>query len=101
MFELNGMKYMGLNGGPDFQFNEAISLVVDCEKQVEIDYYWQKLSENGEEKQCGWLKDKFGLSWQIVPKCMGQLMTDPNRAPRVTKVFMQMKKLDIEMLEKA
>lgn len=97
-FELNGRKFMGLNAGPMFKFNEAISFVVDCETQQEIDYYWNKLSEGGSEGQCGWLKDKFGVSWQIVPTVLGKLMTDPERSGRVVQAFMQMKKFDIEKL---
>jgi predicted 3-demethylubiquinone-9 3-methyltransferase (glyoxalase superfamily) len=101
-FELNGSRFMGLNGGPHFKFNEAVSLVVTCENQEEIDYYWEKLTaEGGQESMCGWLKDKYGLSWQIVPSNMGKLMTDPERAQRVMPVLMQMKKLDIQKLEEA
>jgi predicted 3-demethylubiquinone-9 3-methyltransferase (glyoxalase superfamily) len=100
-FELDGKRFMGLNAGPMFQFNEAISFVVDCETQEEIDYYWSKLTEGGSESQCGWLKDKFGVSWQIVPKILGKLMTDPSRSQRVFQAFMQMKKFDIETLLKA
>jgi predicted 3-demethylubiquinone-9 3-methyltransferase (glyoxalase superfamily) len=100
-FELNGQKFMGLNGGPHFKFNEAVSFVVNCENQEEIDYYWNKLTEGGQESQCGWLKDKFGLSWQIVPSILGKLMTDPEKAPRVMQAFMQMKKFDIEKLVNA
>ncbi|HMU10626.1 MAG TPA: VOC family protein [Ferruginibacter sp.] len=97
-FELNGRKFMGLNAGPMFKFNEAISFVVDCETQQEIDHYWNKLSEGGSEGQCGWLKDKFGVSWQIVPTVLGKLMSDPERSGRVVQAFMQMKKFDIEKL---
>jgi len=101
-FELNGSRFMGLNGGPHFKFNEAVSLVVNCENQEEINYYWEKLTgEGGQESMCGWLKDKYGLSWQIVPSNMGKLMTDPARAQRVMPVLMQMKKLDIRKLEEA
>jgi predicted 3-demethylubiquinone-9 3-methyltransferase (glyoxalase superfamily) len=101
-FELNGSRFMGLNGGPHFKFNEAVSLVVNCETQEEIDYYWEKLTgEGGQESMCGWLKDKYGLSWQIVPSNMGKLMTDPARAQRVMPVLMQMKKLDIRKLDEA
>ena len=100
-FELNGKKFMGLNGGPKFKFTEAVSFVVECETQEEIDNYWSRLTEGGQESMCGWLKDKFGLSWQIVPSILGKLMSDPERAPRVMQVFMQMKKFDIEKLEKA
>lgn len=100
-FELNGKKFMGLNGGPQFKFTESVSFVVDCETQEEIDYYWSKLTEGGQESMCGWLKDKFGLSWQIVPTILGKLMSDPERAPRVMQAFMQMKKFDIEKLKQA
>jgi len=100
-FEINGSKFMGLNGGPHFQFNEAVSFVVDCETQDEIDYYWGRLTEGGQESMCGWLKDKFGVSWQIVPTVLGQLLSDPTRAERVGKAFMQMKKFDIEKLKQA
>jgi len=100
-FELNGTKFMGLNGGPLFKFNEAVSYVVNCDTQEEIDYYWEKLTDGGRESMCGWLVDKFGLSWQIVPSILGELMSDPQRAGRVTKAFMEMKKLDIETLRKA
>ncbi len=100
-FELNGKKFMGLNAGPMFKFNEAISFVVDCETQEEIDHYWNKLSEGGSEGQCGWLKDKFGVSWQIVPTVLGKLMSDPERSGRVMQAFMKMKKFDIEKLMNA
>ena len=98
IFESSGQKFMCLNGGPEYAFNEAISFVVECETQDEIDYYWDKLTEGGEEIQCGWLKDKFGVSWQVVPSILGKLMSDPSRAERVTKVFLQMKKFDIAKL---
>jgi len=101
MFELNGRKVMGLNGGPRFKFTEAISFVVDCEDQEEIDYYWEKLTAGGEESMCGWLKDKYGLWWQIVPKILGKLMSDPERGQRVMQAFLKMKKFDIETLLKA
>jgi predicted 3-demethylubiquinone-9 3-methyltransferase (glyoxalase superfamily) len=101
IFELNGKRFMGLNGGPKYNFTEAVSFVVDCETQEEIDYYWNKLTEGGEESMCGWLKDKFGLSWQIVPSILGKLMSDPSRADRVIKAFMQMRKFDIAKLEQA
>jgi predicted 3-demethylubiquinone-9 3-methyltransferase (glyoxalase superfamily) len=97
-FELNGQKFMGLNGGPHFKFNEAVSFVITCEDQAEIDYYWNKLTEGGQESQCGWLKDKFGLSWQVVPAVLGKLMSDPEKGPRVVQAFMQMKKFDIQKL---
>ncbi|HMR42936.1 MAG TPA: VOC family protein [Saprospiraceae bacterium] len=97
-FELDGKKFMGLNGGPHFQFTEAVSFVVDCDTQEEIDYYWHKLTEGGSESQCGWLKDKFGLSWQIVPSILPTLMSDPERSGRVMQAFLKMKKFDIETL---
>ena len=101
-FELNGTKFMGLNGGPQFKFNEAISFVVNCDTQEEIDYYWEKLTANGgQEGMCGWLKDKFGVSWQIVPVNLAQLMSNREKVERVTKAFMNMKKLDIEALKNA
>ncbi|TZF81887.1 VOC family protein [Pedobacter sp. BS3] len=100
-FTLNGQSFTALNGGPLFKFSEAISFQVSCENQEAIDYYWGKLSEGGEEGPCGWLKDKFGLSWQIVPAILPELMSDPDRAQRVTQAFMQMKKLDIETLANA
>ena len=101
-FELNGTKFMGLNGGPQFKFDEAISFVVNCDTQEEIDYYWDTLTaDGGQEGRCGWLKDKFGVSWQIVPANIAQLMSNPEKAERVTKAFMNMKKLDIEILKNA
>lgn len=100
-FELNGNHFMGLNGGPMFKFTEAISIVVECESQEEIDYYWEKLTDGGQESQCGWLKDKFGVSWQIVPAILKDLMSDPEKSERVIKAFMQMKKFDIKKLENA
>jgi predicted 3-demethylubiquinone-9 3-methyltransferase (glyoxalase superfamily) len=101
VFEINGQKFTALNGGDQFKFSEAISLQVFCENQEEIDYYWNKLSEGGEEGPCGWLKDKFGLSWQIVPSMMGQLMSNPATSGKVMNAFMQMKKFDIATLKKA
>jgi predicted 3-demethylubiquinone-9 3-methyltransferase (glyoxalase superfamily) len=102
-FELDGMKFTALNGGPDFKFNEAISFVVNCETQQEVDYYWEKLSAGGKEVQCGWLKDKFGLSWQIVPAALMRLITDRDRAKaaRVMQAMMKMVKFDIAKLEAA
>ena len=100
-FDINGQKIVGLNGGPQFKFNEAISFVVECDTQQVIDYYWEKLTAEGEESMCGWLKDKFGLSWQIVPKVLGELMADPTRAQRVMQAFLKMKKFDLETLLKA
>jgi predicted 3-demethylubiquinone-9 3-methyltransferase (glyoxalase superfamily) len=102
-FDLDGREFMGLNGGPIFKFNEAISLVVHCEDQAEIDYYWDKFTaDGGQESQCGWLKDKFGLSWQIVPSVIGQLLTgSPEQTDRVMKVVMTMKKLDLQKMKDA
>ncbi|MGC4038281.1 MAG: VOC family protein [Chitinophagaceae bacterium] len=101
-FEANGMKFMNLNGGPNFKFNEAVSIVVNCDTQDEIDYYWEKLtSDGGKESMCGWLKDKYGLSWQIVPAILGKLMADPARMQCVMQQVMQMKKLDIARMENA
>jgi len=101
-FELNGNKFMGLNGGPQFKFDEAISLMVNCDSQEEIDYYWNTfLNDGGTESVCGWLKDKFGLSWQIVPSNIGELMATPERAKRVMDAVMKMKKLDMKKMEEA
>jgi len=101
LFEINGQPFTAMNGGPLFQFSEAISFQVFCDTQEEIDEYWTKLTAGGEEGQCGWLKDKYGLSWQIVPSVLPELMCDPARAGRVTNAFMQMKKFDIATLLKA
>ncbi|MCX6319154.1 MAG: VOC family protein [Bacteroidetes bacterium] len=102
-FHLMGHPLIAMDGPGEhaYQFNEAVSLVVNCNTQEEIDYYWNKLTEEGAESQCGWLKDKFGVSWQIVPVVLGQLMSDPERAPRVVQAFMQMKKMDIATLMNA
>ena len=100
-FQLNGQPFIALNGGPVFKFNEAISFQVLCETQQEIDYYWDRLTAGGQEVQCGWLKDKFGVSWQIVPVLLARLLSDPTRAERVTKAFLEMKKFDIEKLKQA
>jgi predicted 3-demethylubiquinone-9 3-methyltransferase (glyoxalase superfamily) len=104
-FELNGQTFTALNGGPAFKFNEAISFQVNCESQNEVDYYWEKLSKDGDEKaqQCGWLKDKYGVSWQIVPVVLGEMLQDKNaeKSERVMKALLQMKKLDIQTLEQA
>ncbi len=104
-FELEGRQYLGLNGGPIFKFNEAVSFIVNCENQEEVDYYWEKLTAGGDEKaqQCGWLKDKYGLSWQIVPTIMAKLFSDPDkeRSGRVMNAMMKMKKLDIAKLQAA
>ena len=102
IFELNGNKFMGLNGGPKFKFDEAVSFVVNCDTQDQIDYYWDKLTANGgQESRCGWLKDKFGVSWQIIPSVIGTLMSDPERAKRVMEAVMPMNKIDMEKLIRA
>lgn len=100
-FQINGQKFTALNGGPIFKFNEAVSFQIFCETQEEIDYYWEKLTDGGEESQCGWLKDKFGVSWQVVPSILPQLITNPAIAEKVTKAFMQMQKFDIKTLIEA
>lgn len=104
-FFLEGQTFIALNGGPHFNFNEAISFIVNCETQDEVDYYWNKLSEDGDKKaqQCGWLKDKYGLSWQIVPMVLDDMILDPNskKSEAVMRVLLQMKKLDIGKLEEA
>jgi len=103
-FELEGQEFMGLNAGPQFKFNEAISLYVDCQTQEEVDELWEKFTaDGGSEGQCGWLKDKYGLSWQIIPKTLGILMgdKDPEKSGRVYQAMMQMKKIDIALLQKA
>jgi len=104
-FQLAGLEFMALNGGPveGFKFNEAISFFINCETQAEVNELWEKLSAGGEEGQCGWLKDKFGVSWQIVPTILGELLgdKDPVKAQRVTHAMLQMKKLDIEVLKQA
>ena len=102
-FELDGLEFTALNGGPQFKFTEAISLHVACESQDEVDYYWDKLGDGGRIDQCGWLKDKFGLSWQIVPTILHKLLSDPDRgkANRVMQAMLQMKKLDIAKLKQA
>ena len=102
-FQLDGQRFTALNGGPIFKFTEAISLMVNCETQEEVDRLWEKLSEGGKKDHCGWLKDKYGLSWQIVPTALGKLMSDPDRekAARVTRAMLQMNKLDISALQKA
>jgi predicted 3-demethylubiquinone-9 3-methyltransferase (glyoxalase superfamily) len=102
-FELDGQEVIALNGGPQFQFNEAVSLSVDCETQEEVDRYWQKLSEGGAEGPCGWLKDRYGLSWQINPTILGQMLNDadPAKAGRVMEAMLKMKKIDIPTLKRA
>lgn len=102
-FQLNGQEIMALNGGPEYKFTPAISLFVNCENQEEVDYYWEKLSEGGEKGPCGWLTDKFGVSWQIVPTVLGVLMSDKDekKAARVMQAMLQMSKLDIKVLQQA
>jgi predicted 3-demethylubiquinone-9 3-methyltransferase (glyoxalase superfamily) len=102
-FDLDGLSFTGLNGGPMFKFTEAISLVVHCETQAEVDHYWDKLSAGGQQVQCGWLKDKYGLSWQIVPNALIELVQDkdPAKSQRVMAAMMQMKKIDIAGLQAA
>jgi predicted 3-demethylubiquinone-9 3-methyltransferase (glyoxalase superfamily) len=102
-FELDGQKFAALNGGPQFKFSEAISFQVHCDDQAEVDYFWSKLGAGGEEGPCGWLKDKYGLSWQIVPDILFAMLTDKDQAKsqRVTKAFLQMKKFDIAALKQA
>jgi predicted 3-demethylubiquinone-9 3-methyltransferase (glyoxalase superfamily) len=102
-FQLDGQRFTALNGGPDFKFNEAVSLLVNCESQGEVDTLWDKLSEGGEKGPCGWLKDKYGVSWQIIPTRLEELLQDEDtdRANRVMTAMLQMSKIDIEALEKA
>ena len=104
-FTLDGQKYIGLNGGPHFKFNEAISLQINCKDQAEVDYYWEKLSEGGDPnaQQCGWLKDKFGLSWQVVPVILDELVSQPDKekAEHVFEAMLKMKKLNVDELEQA
>ncbi len=100
-FQINGQSFTALNGGPVFQFNEAISLQIFCDTQEEIDYYWKKLTDGGEESQCGWLKDKYGISWQVIPTVLSELLANPEKAGRVTDAFLKMKKFDIGKLKNA
>ncbi len=102
-FELNGQKFVALNGGPQFKFNAAVSIVVECAGQAEIDYYWDRLTEGGQQVACGWLTDKYGLSWQIVPSVLLDMVTDTDqaRAARVTAAMLSMTKFDISALERA
>ena len=103
-FELDGQTFTALNGGPDFKFNEAISLQINCETQEEVDYYWEKLSRGGDEKaqQCGWLKDRYGVSWQVVPKALIEMLTSPDykKSQKAMEAMLQMKKIDIEKLRR-
>lgn len=102
VFQLDGQEFIALNGGPQYTFSEAISFVVNCDSQEELDHYWEKLSQGGEEGPCGWLKDRFGLSWQIVPSILGSLLKEGgDKAKRVMAALMQMKKLDIKTLQNA
>ena len=102
-FRLDGQEFTALNGGPHFKFTEAVSFVVDCESQEEVDELWEKLSEGGKTSQCGWLKDKFGLSWQVVPSVLGEMLQDEDRerADRVMRAMLRMTKIDIAELERA
>jgi predicted 3-demethylubiquinone-9 3-methyltransferase (glyoxalase superfamily) len=102
-FELDGQRFIALNGGPQFKFTEAISFSVDCKTQREVDGFWDKLAEGGVEGPCGWLKDKYGLSWQINPTVLGEMLTDldPKKSKRVMEAMLQMKKIDIEGLRQA
>jgi len=102
-FQLEGQNYTAINGGPAFKFTEAISFVINCETQKEIDFYWDKLSEGGDPRsqQCGWLKDKYGLSWQVVPSLLGELMNEPSKSERVMKALLKMKKPDLKTLQDA
>jgi predicted 3-demethylubiquinone-9 3-methyltransferase (glyoxalase superfamily) len=102
-FELDGDRFVALNGGPEFKFSEAISFMIECDDQAEIDHYWNKLTEGGEESVCGWLKDKFGLSWQVTPRVLNDMLSDPDqeKVEAVTATFLKMKKLEIEPLQRA
>ena len=102
-FELNGLRFVALNGGPEFKFTEAVSFVINCETQEEVDDYWAKLSDGGEEGPCGWLKDRYGLSWQVVPTALMELLkdADPEKSQRVMKAMLQMGKIEIEPLRRA
>lgn len=100
-FRLTGLQFLALNGGPHFTFNEAISLSIDCQSQVEIDELWEKLSTGGSPSQCGWLKDKYGVSWQVVPSVLPKLLSDSEKAARVMPVLLGMTKLDIQALQDA
>jgi predicted 3-demethylubiquinone-9 3-methyltransferase (glyoxalase superfamily) len=102
-FRLDGQEFTALNGGPQFRFTEAISFQIDCSSQDEVDYFWDRLSDGGETSQCGWLKDKFGLSWQVVPTVLGEMIQDkdPERSKRVVQAMLQMTKIDIATLKRA
>ena len=102
-FEIEGQRFIGINGGPEFRFDEAVSFEIECETQDEIDYFWEKLTDGGEESQCGWLRDRFGLSWQVVPKGMEEVFADddPERANRAMKAMLGMRKFDLAALRAA
>ena len=102
-FEIEGQKFVALNGGPHFQFNEAVSFQIHCETQAEIDHFWSKLTEGGKEQPCGWVKDRFGLSWQVIPNALPQMLMDENseKAQRVMKSMLQMRKIDLDALKRA
>jgi predicted 3-demethylubiquinone-9 3-methyltransferase (glyoxalase superfamily) len=103
VFSLDGQEFIGLNGGPHFRFTEAVSFSVDCKTQEEVDYYWERLSAGGQQQPCGWLKDRFGLSWQVNPGRLGEMLADPDpaRSKRVMEAMLQMKKIDLAALERA
>jgi predicted 3-demethylubiquinone-9 3-methyltransferase (glyoxalase superfamily) len=103
-FELEGQRFHALNGGPQFRFNEAVSFFIDCEDQAEVDYYWSRLTaDGGEESMCGWLKDRYGLSWQVIPKALMRYLSDPDaaRRDRVVQAMLKMKKIDVAALDRA
>jgi predicted 3-demethylubiquinone-9 3-methyltransferase (glyoxalase superfamily) len=102
-FEIDGQAFLALNGGPNFKFNEAVSFQISCETQEEIDYFWNRLTEGGQERPCGWLKDRYGVSWQVVPAMLPQMLMDPDaeKVERVTNAFLQMKKFDVAVLKRA
>jgi predicted 3-demethylubiquinone-9 3-methyltransferase (glyoxalase superfamily) len=102
-WELNGQRFVGINGGPNFKFDEAVSFAINCKDQDEVDYYWERLTEGGEESMCGWVKDRYGLSWQVIPEGMDELWTDPDpeRANRAWRAMMKMRKLDLAALQSA
>ena len=102
-FELDGQQFIALNGGPHFKFTEAIPFTIDCKDQAEVDYYWDTLSAGGQQQPCGWLKDRFGLSWQVVPSALDEMMSDPDpvRSSRVMQAMLQMKKMDLGALRRA
>ena len=102
-FELDGQRFTGINGGPEFKFDEAVSFLINCKDQDEVDYYWEQLTDGGAESMCGWLKDRFGLSWQVVPEGMEELFADPDpaRAKRAMEAMLQMRKIDLAALQAA